>query len=709
MALSERLELLITANGTAAVREFGKIGDSADKELKRTQGTLDKTASTMTSVGTKAIGVGAVLVAGFAMTAKASEEANLAHLKLVNTIDKMPLLAGETTDAFEEQAAALAKVTKYDDDATIAMQAMLGTFNQTGDQIREITPLVQDYASKFGVDLVDAAKAVGKALTGQIGALSKQGVTIDKAAYATDKFAAVTAALRDQAGGFAEQEGKTFTGQMEIMKNSLGEIQEGVGVGAVKAFNTLLGPVKSLSDGFSGLDANTQSLVGQLGTFGAVGLIGVGALSTMIGQALKMKENFLAAAEGAKSLASAIRNNIGATTASAGLLAVGVLLYQNWADANAEAARKSKEFTDTLDKQTGEITDNTKALQLRTLEETRATDSLAKAGLTLDDFIAAVESEGASLIDNNKMWSLYQTSHSKTAEILRQEGGPRNELLAQLAEEGALTPAVVEALRGQSSAYDSNADAMKKRNDIGVTTLDQDGKIATGSDANAAAVQAWADGVDNLNRALKEQQDAERALLDPQFAMLDAQKKLTDAQNRYMEVSHYGKIKNAETEAALIDVAKASADVDYATRNLTTAYQTGHVTIDQTRDTLKLWVDQGKITKKQADDIAWALTVTKQEADKLHNTRTQIQIDTADAMAKIQALLNKSGELTASLEARGIDRTGGDSRDQRTGNSRPNGFTPTTSSSNGLSLFLDGKQIAFSATSHQRYDARGRR
>lgn len=659
MALSERLELLITANGQAAVREFGKVGDSAEKELSKTQSGLDKTGSTLTSVGTKMIGVGAVLVAGFAATAKASEDANLAHLKLVNTIEKMPKLAGASVSAFEDQASALAQVTKYDDDATKAAQAMLGTFNLTSDEIIKATPLVQDYASKFGVDLVDASKQVGKAFMGQIGALQRNGVTIDKAAYATDHYSAVIDALRQQAGGFAQQEGKTFSGQLEIMKNNLGEVAEGVGVGAVKAFNTLLGPVKSLSQTFMNLDPATQSLVGQIGTFGAVGLIAAGAVSTLVGQAIKMRDNFSAALSGVKSLGTAIRNNLGTTAAVGGVLAVGVLLYQQWAQANQEAAQRSQEFTDTLDKQTGSITDNTKQLQLHKLEQNGATEALAKAGLTLDDYTAAVQDEGGKIKDVASIYSVYSTNHQKAADVLRQAGGARNELLAQLAEEGALTPAVVDSLREESAAYDKNAKALGTRNQVGVATLDQNGKIISSSDQNAQAVADWAEGVDKLNQALKEQQDTERALLDPQFAMIDATQKLTDAQNHYIEVSHYGKIQNAETQAALLDVAKASEDLDFATRNLTNAYQTGAASIDQTRATLAQWVNQGKITQKQADAIAWSLTVTKQKADELTNSTYRVNIDTEEAMKKLQALLTASGQLTQSLEARGIDRTTG--------------------------------------------------
>ena len=179
MALNERLELLITANGSAAVREFGKVGDAADKELKKTQGSLDKTANTMTSVGTKAIGVGVILTAAFVGAAKAADESQIATAKMLNTIDNAPQLAGESVDQFQDLATALQKSTVATDEQVLSAEAMLGQFGLTAAEIKGLTPLVVDLSRKMGIDMESAAKMVGKAMDGSSGALKKAGIVID--------------------------------------------------------------------------------------------------------------------------------------------------------------------------------------------------------------------------------------------------------------------------------------------------------------------------------------------------------------------------------------------------------------------------------------------------------------------------------------------------------------------------------------------------
>lgn len=289
--ITDRLALLITADADQAIREIGKVGDRAEKDLGKATAGIDRFGATATKVGAGMVGFSAVVGAGLFGAARASEEANRSNLLLQNTLTNMPKLAGETADAFEDQADALQLVTAADGDAIKAAQAMLGTFNLTGAEIRGVTPLVVDYARKFGVDLTGAAIQVGKALDGQIGALKRNGVSIDENLFKTDRFAAVTQALRDQVGGFAEEEGKTFSGQLQILKNNLGDVQEGVGTGVVSAFNSAVGPVSKLALEFKNLDPELQSNIGKFLTIGTAAIGAIGGLSLMAGTLTKMRDS----------------------------------------------------------------------------------------------------------------------------------------------------------------------------------------------------------------------------------------------------------------------------------------------------------------------------------------------------------------------------------------------------------------------------------
>ena len=55
MALLERLQILIDADAGGAVREFKKIGNTADRELGKATKSMDRMSSKLTSFGAGAV------------------------------------------------------------------------------------------------------------------------------------------------------------------------------------------------------------------------------------------------------------------------------------------------------------------------------------------------------------------------------------------------------------------------------------------------------------------------------------------------------------------------------------------------------------------------------------------------------------------------------------------------------------------------------
>src|SRR5678815_5375584 len=191
MGFTEALRLVVDADTSGAVRNVKQFGDTAEKEFKRSEDSMQKWGSRLTSVGTGMVVFGVAALAGLGAMAKASEDANLSVVKLQNTIDKMPKLAGQGSKQFLDLADSIQSVTAADGDAIVEAEALLGTFQLTADEIKGVTPLVVDYARKFGIDIPDAAIQVGKALDGQVGALKRNGVSIDEVLFKTDRYRAV--------------------------------------------------------------------------------------------------------------------------------------------------------------------------------------------------------------------------------------------------------------------------------------------------------------------------------------------------------------------------------------------------------------------------------------------------------------------------------------------------------------------------------------
>ena len=220
----------MAGKGTVTVRI---VGD--DSGL---QGTLAKVESGFGGFAKKIAPLGAAIGGAFAVdkvvdfaasSVKAFAESEQASAKLSDAFSRFPKLADSNAAAFTKQAEALAKTTRFDDDATKTSQALLAQFKLTGAQIQQLTPLVQDYAAKTGKDLPQAAESLGKALLGKGAALKQIGVNFKDTGDAGKNFELVVGALSGKVGGFAAKEGATAAGQLAILKNRFGEVQEEVG------------------------------------------------------------------------------------------------------------------------------------------------------------------------------------------------------------------------------------------------------------------------------------------------------------------------------------------------------------------------------------------------------------------------------------------------------------------------------------------------
>lgn len=289
MSFREVLELFVRADVQGAVRDLDRLGVEAERNLDKSSQASERLANRFVYTGAAMVGGAAVMGYGLYKLALSFNEAERAGLLMDNTLQKMPELAGANRQAFDNLALSIMKKTAVDDDAVLTAEALLGTFHLTAQEIQKATPLVVDYARKFGVDLNSAAVQVGKAFEGNIGTLQRNGIIIDANRYATDRFGAVIQALRENAGGFAEAEGATFQGRLERVKNEFGNLGEAAGGGVVNALDKMLGAVEPLAEGLGDLNAATGGAAGEIATWGTVAVGAVGGTLALAGGVMKLK------------------------------------------------------------------------------------------------------------------------------------------------------------------------------------------------------------------------------------------------------------------------------------------------------------------------------------------------------------------------------------------------------------------------------------
>jgi hypothetical protein len=198
----------------------------AEGETRAASGTMGKFATAAKA----AFAVAGVAVAAFAVQSlKAFMHSEEVMGQFQVTLSHMPQLAGETTQAFEDQAHALQNLTGYQDEEIISADTILARFKLTGEQIREVIPTVLDFARASGRDVPAAAEAIGKALLGNTRALKDVGIEFTRTGDTAKDFNSILDLMQSKVAGSAEEFGTTLAGKMEIANAKLDDFKESVG------------------------------------------------------------------------------------------------------------------------------------------------------------------------------------------------------------------------------------------------------------------------------------------------------------------------------------------------------------------------------------------------------------------------------------------------------------------------------------------------
>jgi len=240
MAISEELRLLIRTEAGQAVRDLKRFQGEANQtqtSLKGLIGGLAKSAAGWLSLGVAIQGISRNLKESVELF-RVQEEAELSLAAAIRATGKESEISAESITAL---ASELQGVTTYGDEATIAAAALaqnLGNLSQQ--QLRVITPQIQDFASAMGMDLNSAAQLIGKTLGSSTNALARYGIEIDNSLTGSERLAAVSEVLDQKFGGFAETMGQTASAALTQYSNAMGDLKEQIGEGALGFFEPIV-------------------------------------------------------------------------------------------------------------------------------------------------------------------------------------------------------------------------------------------------------------------------------------------------------------------------------------------------------------------------------------------------------------------------------------------------------------------------------------
>lgn len=241
MANEANIKAVITADDRASgvLRGFGD----------NVSGVASKVGSAL-KIAAEGLAVGAAAATAFGVSSVKAYSESQDILAQLNTVLKSTgNVAGWTADNAIKLSKALQSDTKYSDEAVLSVENLLLTFTAIGSKIMpRATETVLDMATALGEDTKSASIQLGKALQDPvlgITALRRVGVNfsndqkdvIAKLVETGQKAKAQQLILKElnvEFGGSARAAGQTFSGSLEMLKNSFNDVQEVIGQTIVK-------------------------------------------------------------------------------------------------------------------------------------------------------------------------------------------------------------------------------------------------------------------------------------------------------------------------------------------------------------------------------------------------------------------------------------------------------------------------------------------
>lgn len=232
-----------------AVIKLSFDGSGVKSELASTEAKVESMGS---KIGKTAKRIGKVLAVGFATATTAAIAFSKKAIDAFNTqeqaLAKLEQVAQNqnwaegAVEDLEKYNAELQRTGIIGDEVMTAGQAQLGTFQLSADAVKKLTPAMNDLiaaTSGFGASTESAtsmANLMGKVMTGNVGALTRYGVTLDEnqkkllqEGNEMERAATLAEVLAQNYGGFNEKLAQTPQGAVKQLSNSFGDLKESFG------------------------------------------------------------------------------------------------------------------------------------------------------------------------------------------------------------------------------------------------------------------------------------------------------------------------------------------------------------------------------------------------------------------------------------------------------------------------------------------------
>lgn len=231
-AISKTLNLEATRAGSEAGT---RVSTTLSDKISSVGASLAKSGALMTAISLP-------LIAGINKALDAYEVQMLAETKLTEIYRTRMGVSEEAAQATMDLATALQQTGIIGDEVSLSGAQQLATFAQYPETVDALLPAMDNLLAQqkgFNAttqDAVNVANLMGKAMQGNTGALTRVGITFDEAQeqvlkYGTEEERAAMLAevINQNVGNMNETLANTPLGQIQQMKNTVGDLKEEIG------------------------------------------------------------------------------------------------------------------------------------------------------------------------------------------------------------------------------------------------------------------------------------------------------------------------------------------------------------------------------------------------------------------------------------------------------------------------------------------------
>jgi hypothetical protein len=261
-SITSKVDGRFQANLKKSEKQALKTGQAMGKASSRTRGFGAAFGQLRTGALAAVAALAGVGVA-IGRTITAYNEQERAEARLAQIATQVTGATREQIEEYKELASELQSVGVVGDEVIIAGQSQIASFTKNAEVVKLLTKDIADLTvATYGANVsqeqaIQTANNLGRALTGQLGALTRTGILVSdeyKVAFEAantelERAIILSQIIQDNYGGLNEALAETSEGRLVRLRNAFGDLSERIGEAFIPALENVIASLQKGAEG----------------------------------------------------------------------------------------------------------------------------------------------------------------------------------------------------------------------------------------------------------------------------------------------------------------------------------------------------------------------------------------------------------------------------------------------------------------------------